>query len=42
MRHIIDTLKALCGCAVALALLLVFVVFGRLFNWEMEGERWYD
>lgn len=42
MTRLLDTLKALCGCAVALVLLIVFVVFGRLFNWEMEGETWYD
>jgi hypothetical protein len=42
MSRLLDTLKALAACFLALALLLVFIVFGRLFGWKAEGERWYE
>jgi hypothetical protein len=37
-----STLKALCGCATALALLVVFVVLDRFIGIQTEGDPWYE
>ncbi|MFA5053973.1 MAG: hypothetical protein WC565_07930 [Parcubacteria group bacterium] len=42
MKALLSTLKALCGCAVALALLIVFVVLDKFVHFQTEGETWYD
>ena len=42
MKALVSHLKALAGCATALALLIVFVVLDRIFDLHTEGETWYD
>jgi len=42
MTRLLDTLKALCGCAAAMVLLVVFVVSDRIAGIQPEGDAWYD
>jgi hypothetical protein len=42
MTRALSTLKALCGCATALVLLVVFVVLDRFIGIQTEGEQWYE
>lgn len=42
MKAALSWLKALAGCATALALLVVFVVLDRIFDLQTEGETWYE
>jgi hypothetical protein len=42
MNRFVSTLKAMAGCATALALLVVFVVLDRFIGIQTEGEQWYE
>jgi len=42
MKALLSTLKALCGCATALFLLVVFIVLDRFVHFQAEGDPWYE
>ncbi|MFA5053395.1 MAG: hypothetical protein WC565_05015 [Parcubacteria group bacterium] len=42
MKALVSWLKALCGCATALALLVVFVVIDKFVHFQTEGDPWYE
>jgi len=42
MKALLSALKALCGCAAAMVLLVVFIVLDRFVHFQTEGDPWYE